>query len=138
MTHSGLTMSSGGGVDQLKTISKTLQITVAWMDTGISGTDLETGTHAVQIYNVSDHPVGGINFEETYSGIMSWFSGNTNSTEATEIHLTSAGHAPNNNHIYLRVLRSTNASGLKCRLQIRRDSAMSGSYAYTFKFRRLI
>ena len=132
-------MSSGTGVDQLNTITKSLQITSGWMDTGIQGTDLTSGTHIVQIYDVDDHTAGGGDYDEIYSGIMSWFSGHTNSYEATEIHLTSAGHAPNDNHIYLRVLRTPYNNGTgRCKLQIRRDSGMSGSYTYTFKFRRLI
>ena len=132
-------MSSGTGVDQLNTITKSLQITSGWMDTGIQGTDLTSGTHIVQIYDVDDHTAGGGDYDEIYSGIMSWFSGACNSYEATEIHLTSAGHAPNDNHIYLRVLRTPYNNGTgRCKLQIRRDSGMSGSYTYTFKFRRLI
>lgn len=88
--------------------------------------------------DVSDHSVGGRNYDETYSGVMSWFAGTTNSGEATEIHLTSAGHAPNDNHIYMRVLRAYANTGVKLRLQVRRDVAMTGSYTYTFKFKKLI
>ena len=138
MRHNGLSMSSGTTVDQLTTITKSLTITAAWMDTGIKATNLATGTYIVQIYNVSDHGSGGSNFEETYSGVMSWFAGNTNSTESTEIYMTSAGHAPNDNHIYLRVMRTVSADTNNLKLQIRKDTSMSSAYTYTFKFRRMI
>ena len=138
MRHNGLSMSSGTTVDQLTTITKSLTITAAWMDTGIKATNLATGTYIVQIYNVSDHGSGGLNYEETYSGIMSWYAGNTNSTEATEIPLTAAGHAPNDNHIYLRVMRTLSADTNNLKLQIRKDTSMSSAYTYTFKFRRMI
>ena len=71
-------MSSGTGVDQLNTITKSLQITSGWMDTGIQGTNLTSGTHVVQIYDVDDHSAGGGDYDEIYSGIMSWFSGACN------------------------------------------------------------
>jgi len=136
LTASSIALQSGGGIDEILTITKTLQLTTTWQDTGIQGTNLATGTHAVQIYS-NDRENGGYNYQETYSGIMSWFSGNTNSYEPTEIHLTSAGHAPNDNHIYLRIIRS--GSPGTCRLQMRKDIAsMTSGYTYTFKFRRLI
>jgi chromosome segregation ATPase len=136
LTASSIALQSGKGIDEILTITKTLQLTTNWQDTGIQGTDLATGTHAVQIYS-NDQTSGGYNYEETYSGLMSWFSGNTNSYEPTEIHLTSAGHAPNDNHIYLRLIRSGTPG--KCRLQMRKDIAsMTSGYTYTFKFRRLI
>jgi hypothetical protein len=136
LTASSIALQSGGGIDEILTITKTLQLTTNWQDTGIQGTDLATGTHAVQIFS-NDQTSGGYNYEETYSGLMSWFSGNTNSYEPTEIHLTSAGHAPNDNHIYLRLIRSGTPG--KCRLQMRKDIAsMTSGYTYTFKFRRLI
>jgi hypothetical protein len=136
VTHSGLAMSSGTGVDQVTSISKSLTLTTYWQDTGIAGTNLETGSHMVQIYNVSNHGQGGSNYEETYTGVMSWFSGNTNSTEGTEIYLTAAGHAPNDRHIYLQVMRSANPG--TCKLQIRSDVNHTGAYTYVFKFRKLI
>ena len=138
MRHNGLSMSSGTTVDQLTTITKSLQITTTWMDTGIKSTDLVTGTYIVQIYNVDDYTTGGLNYDETYSGLMSWYDGNTNSTESTEILLTAAGHAPNNNHIYLRVQRTLNADTNNLKLQIRKDRSLTSAYTYTFKFRRMI
>jgi hypothetical protein len=138
MRHNGLVMSSGTNVDQIKSISVTLTLTTTWQDTGINHNDLATGSHLVQIYNVSNYTVGGGNYEETYTGIMSWFAGSTNSSEVTEIPMTAAGHAPNNGHIYLRVARTPVADGRHLRLQMRSDNNTSGNYTYYFGFRKLI
>ena len=44
-------------------------------------------------------------YSETWSGLMQWFSGSTNSNNATDIHLTGGGHAPNNLVLYARFKR---------------------------------
>ena len=111
------------------------------MDTGIKGTDLVTGSYIVQIENHSDPSGGGTtrNYNEYYTGFMSWYSesNGTNDTDASEIILHAAGHATEDNHIYLRVLRQLNNADLK--LQIRRDFDRSNqSVDYKFKFRRMM
>jgi len=135
ITHTGLVMTDGTNIDQIKVIQKTLQVTDEWMDSGIKSTDLSTGTYIIEVYDVDD---GETNYDETYSGIMSWYSGTTNSTEASEIVLTSAGQSPNDNHIYLRVQRTLASDPDNLKLQIRRDVDLSSAYTYTFKFRRMI
>ena len=137
--HTGLALTEGTNVDQITSITRNLGVTVSWMDTGISGTDLVTGSYIVQIENHSD-PSGGTNrnYNEYYTGFMSWYSesNGTNDTDASEIILHAAGHATEDNHIYLRVLRQL--SGV-LKLQIRRDVDRSGqSVGYKFKFRRMI
>ena len=47
--HTGLSMTSGTNVDQITSITKNLAVNVSWMDTGISGTNLATGSYIVQI-----------------------------------------------------------------------------------------
>ena len=135
--HTGLVLSEGTNIDQITSITKTLGVTVSWMDTGISGTNLVTGSYIVQIEDHSD-PSGGSNrnYDEYYTGFMSWWSSSTNDTDASEIILHAAGHATEDNHIYLRVLRQM--SGV-LKLQIRRDFDRSGQPVdYKFKFRRMI
>ena len=138
--HAGLVLSEGTNIDQITSITKTLGVTVSWMDTGIKGTDLVTGSYIVQIENHSD-PSGGTyrNYNEYYTGFMSWYSesNGTNDTDASEIILHAAGHATEDNHIYLRVLRQLGNADLK--LQIRRDFDRSGQpVGYKFKFRRMM
>ena len=135
--HRGLVTTSGTNIDQITSITRNLGVTVSWMDTGISGTDLATGSYIVQIENHSDASSGSYrNYNEYYTGFMSWYNGSTDDTDASEIILHAAGHATEDNHIYLRVLRQS-SSVLK--LQIRRDFDRSGQpVGYKFKFRRMM
>lgn len=75
-------------------------------------------------------------YSEIYSGVMSWYSGTTNSGNSSEIFLHNAGLADNNNAIYLRTLRVAGSKTLK--LQIACKVAATGTDTLTFKFRRLI
>ena len=117
----------------LTTISKTLTITNAWQDTGISGTNLATGSYMVQISGMTS--ATGF-WTEVMTGVMSWYSGETNSASADEIILHKAGHSDLSgaNHIYLRVLR---AHRVPLKLQISATGTLASS-VYDFKFRRMI
>lgn len=115
-------------------IQKQIKLTTDWQDTGISGNNLETGTYVVQVsgFNASYTQI----YSEMYSGVMSWYSGATNSLNSSEIFLHNAGHADNNNAIYLRTMRTAGQGSLK--LQIACKAAATGTDTLTFKFRRLI
>lgn len=93
-----------------------------------------TGTYVVQVsgFNSSYTQL----YSEIYSGVMSWYSGTTNSGNSSEIFLHNAGLADNNNAIYLRTLRVAGSKTLK--LQIACKVAATGTDILTFKFRRLI
>ena len=125
--HTGLTMTSGTNVDQLKETTFTSALTTSWTDvTGVSGTYLATGSHIVQI----------ISNGEYYTGTLSWFSGTTTSTVADEIVLHRAGPAASAGRIFARVIRTSSApSTLK--LQVSGSTSIS-SHTMTFKFRRTI
>jgi len=133
--HRGLVTTDGTNIDQIKSYTKSLSFAnTTWTDTSISGNDLVTGSYMVQIY--SNEQAGNMNYHEYYTGFMSWYDGSTNSTESSEIILHAAGHSPNSNHIYLRVLRQSGNADLK--LQMRRDIATNTSNDYIFKFRRMM
>ena len=133
-SHGGLAPTPGTEIDQIQQITEPLNVTAGWMDAGISGADLATGTYIVQLYA---HEEGAANFNEYYSGLMSWYSGVTNSSESSEIVLHAAGKDPNSNHTYLRVTRvATSPNTLK--LEIRKDVAIGSTKSYVFKFRRMI
>jgi hypothetical protein len=120
--------------NDITTITKSLSVTTSWADTGITGSNLGSGTYAVQMY-VND----GTNtsqYQEFYSGIMSWYSGTTNSGEADEILLHKAGHANNGRHVYLRTIRTTGGGYLK--LQISCTHAFTAASNIIFKFKKLI
>lgn len=116
-------------------IQKQIKLTTDWQDTGIAGNSLETGTYVVQVsgFNSSYTYL----YNEIFSGVMSWYSGDTNSLNSDEIFLHNAGHASNGNHIYLRTVRKSSGNG-GLRLQIASKIAASGTDTLTFKFRRLI
>ena len=130
-------MTDGTDIDQIKTYAKTLTLTTGFADTGINGTDLQTGVYIVSL-DVNDYAVGGGHYSEKYTGTMSWHSSNTNSALADEIALHRAGHAPNSGIIYLRTLRTVSADTDDFKLQIKANYSASGSSTYTFKFRRMI
>lgn len=115
--------------NNLTTSIKKLKVTQAWMDTGISGTNLATGTYVVQV------TVNGGNMTDCiWSGTMSWYNGTCSDTEADEIILHRSGKAYSDT-IYLRTIMQ-NSGVLK--LQISADENLSASYDYTFKFKRVI
>jgi hypothetical protein len=137
VTHSGLTMTSGTDIDQLTTTTVTATLSTSWQDTGIDGTDLQTGTYIIQVF-VDDHSVGGNHYDEYYSGIMSWTSASTNSTVTDEILLHRAGHAPNSGDFFLRTQRAANTDTHDLMLQMRGATSNTGNSDYIFKFRRMI
>ena len=116
----------------LTTITKSLTVTAAWMDTGIEGANIPTsGTYIVQVYahNSTDHLWYGY-----WSGVMSWYSSGTNDTDADEIILHRSGHAYGNT-IYLRTAMNSNG---KLKLQIAANKTLTTAADYTFKFKRII
>lgn len=120
--------------NNLTTITKSLNVTQAWMDTGITSTNLPAnGTYIVQV-QVNANDSTGTMYNCYSSGVMSWYKNNTNDTETDEIILHRSGHAYGKT-IYLRtVMRS---SGV-LKLQIGASSGIGKAYTYTFKFKRII
>ena len=130
---------AGSGLDQITTITKSLTITTDWQDTGIKSTDLVTGTYMVQLF-ANDISAGGVNNNEYYSGTMSWYSGNTNSSvelPTDEIVLHRAG-ASGDAGMYLRTYRTPSADVDDLKLQIYSNVANPSASNYVFKFRRMI
>jgi hypothetical protein len=114
----------------LTSFSKSLTITESWLDTGISGSNLETGTYAVRVENVLSGST-----TEAWSGVMSWYKGTCSGATAEEIVLHNAGAADSENDIYLRTLRVASGS---MKLQIAGNYAASAAVTIKFSFRRLI
>lgn len=95
-----------------------------------------TGTYILQLY-ANDVGAGGSNNNEYYTGLMSWYSGTTNSSmelPTDEITLHRAGGSGNGD-LFLRTYRS-NGGNLK--LQIYSNEVTNSSSSYVFKFRRFI
>ena len=120
--------------NNLTTITKSLNVTQAWMDTGITSTNLPAnGTYIVQVQvNAND---GTGNMWHCYnSGVMSWYRDGTNDTDTDEIILHRSGHAYGKT-IYLRTVMQN--SGI-LKLQIGASAGIGAAYTYTFKFKRII
>lgn len=120
------------------TIQKSLKLTTDWMDTGIAGENLSSGTYIIQVSGLTTNSTGF--YQEVYSGVMTWFSSVTNSTGVDEILLHNVGHAENGNEIYLRTARMDAGSDRKGRLKLQIAALRAGTAAdtITFKFRKMI
>lgn len=121
-------------VPTVKTITKSLKVTTDWMDTGITDADLDTGMYAVYMC-LNANPAGI--WSEGWAGIMSWYSGVTNSDNSDEILLHNAGHADNSNEVYLRTLRHSSSTSIHMTLQIAAKIAFTEAASITFSFRKL-
>lgn len=131
--------SEGTEIDQIKSITKSLTLTTDWQDTGISSTDLATGTYIIQLV-ANDTGSGGTNNNEYYSGTMSWYSGDTNSAmelPTDEIVLHRAGGS-GDGALYLRTYRTPSADTNNLKLQVYSNTANASAANYVFKFRRII
>lgn len=120
--------------NNLTTITKSLNVTQAWMDTGITSTNLPAnGTYIVQV-QVNANDSTGTMYNCYSSGVMSWYRDGTNDTDTDEIILHRSGHAYGKT-IYLRTVMQS--SGV-LKLQIGASSGIGKAYTYTFKFKRII
>lgn len=120
--------------NNLTTITKSLNVTQAWMDTGITSTNLPAnGTYIVQVQVNANNSTGTM-YNCYSSGVMSWYKDGTNDTETDEIILHRSGHAYGKT-IYLRTVMQS--SGV-LKLQIGASSGIGKAYTYTFKFKRII
>lgn len=120
--------------NNLTTITKSLNVTQSWMDTGITSTNLPAnGTYIVQV-QVNANDSTGTMYNCYSSGVMSWYKDGTNDTETDEIILHRSGHAYGKT-IYLRTVMQS--SGV-LKLQIGASSGIGKAYTYTFKFKRII
>lgn len=103
-----------------------------WVDTGIYGGDLATGTYVVAVANGDSGNTAM--WDERASGIMSWMGTNTNSSDGNEIILHQTGHASNGRIMRLRTL--THGWGYST-LQMTCNFSLALS-AYAFQFKRMI
>lgn len=128
-------------ISNIYTFTKTLTLTTDWQDTGIHGTatstgyDLPSGSYVVQISGMDSSATNL--YGEIFTGLMSFYNYETNSENADEIILHKAGHASNNNNIYLRTLRHGRADKTGLTLQIKANIICKES-KYIFKFKKLI
>ncbi len=146
ISHTGLQMTSGTDIDQLYTYTlPTPAENTDWQYTGITSDDLSTGTYMVQLY-IQENGTGG-QFDEIYSGTMSWWAGATAANESDEIFLHNAGSesfsdGADKKNWGLRTQRTSLAGVFVQRelaLQIRSTyTTRPAGATYTIKLRRMI
>lgn len=116
-----------------------ITVTSEWTDIedfygGNQGFLTQPGTYIVQVY-YKDASADGM-YEGYFSGIMSWYTGKTNSNNADEIVLHRVGHAYANT-IYLRTRESLSSEANPyTKLQISANSDLK-QHTYKFKFKRI-
>jgi hypothetical protein len=116
------------------TYAWSVQLTAGtWADIFSSTTVLSNGTWMVQVY-VNDFAVGGIQYQETYSGIMSWGSANSTNqggvSAISEVILHRSGHAANSGNFYLRTVERVTST-----LVLQGMSNMTYTAASTINFK---
>jgi hypothetical protein len=137
LAHGGLVMTTGTNVDQIYTATPSITLNTTWQSTGVTSTNLANGTYVVQLL-ANDVSAGGTANNEYYSGMMSWYSADTNSTILDEIPLHRAGVNGSNNAIFLATQRTATANTSDLILMISSAANNSSSSTYTLKFRRMI
>lgn len=136
-SHTGLIPSTGTGIDQIYTATPSVTLNTTWQSTGVTATNLANGSYMVQLF-ANDVAAGGTANNEYYTGIMSWYSADTDSTVIDEIPLHRAGKSGSNNSIFLATQRTATANTSDLILMISSAANNSSSSTYTLKFRRMI
>ena len=85
----------------LTSFAAPMALTPAWADAGVEGADLDTGSYMVE----ARLALG----DQRYSGMMSWYAGETTEAYASEVPLH-AGRAMGMNGVRLRTLTSVEAA----------------------------
>jgi len=129
LAHGGLSPSSGTNVDQLVTVNDiSLVVTADWVNTSVNFAELATGSYIIQV---------STNNNEYYTGIMSWYSANIDSTVTDEIVLHRASAGSETSNLFLKIERTDQLSSENMTLQISSSVARTAAN-YTYKFRRMI
>lgn len=132
-----------GVIGQVITYTKSMQVNTSAQNVFIYNDNIlpYTGTYLVRIEEFSSFDVGGATYSHTYVGVMQWLTGDvTNQLDsgyaADVIGLHRNGHAPNNESISLRTLKTAGNNGTHA-LQIYSNLNWSSAKSLTFSFRRI-
>ena len=136
----GYTLLDQTSNEPVHEFDKNITVTSEWMDIdefygGNKSFLTQSGTYIVQVYI---NGTGDDIYENYFSGIMSWYTGYTNSNNADEIILHRVGHGYSNT-IYLRTkesLTTNEANPSYIKLQISANIDLK-EHTYKFKFKRI-
>ena len=99
-----------------------MSLTGTATDTYVNSSNLlDTGAYIIRV-----HVTGGGWYSEAWGGIMSWYSGSTNSNDADDMYMQGMGHAANGRNLFARVRRKT-GNNHNHSIQLWTNSASSGS-----------
>lgn len=121
-------------------ITKSLQITKDWMDTGITSelTNFPdgAGTYVIQVDATAVNNSSDL-YPAIYSGIMSIYQPTNYQTETEEVILHCAGHSTMK-RLYIRTKPTLSSNGGYLKIQIGASTNFTKSYNIKFKFKKII
>jgi hypothetical protein len=123
--HVGGSITIGSGFGKKYTFTKTITPTTEWQNIGINGSALPSGLYLIHLTGIQNGTKTW-QYDNQYAGVMSWYSGNTNSGDTCDITLHQTGHANNGELIYLRTQCSwnnTNGTQLQIKSSVNHSAA---------------
>jgi len=136
ITHSGVILTAGTSIDQVKTSVVSMTVTPTFQDTNITQSGaMPTGTY-VMLLHVND-AAGGGSAEAYYSAIINIYGGTTSADDfSSEVDLHRSGGSDNGKMIFIRTRSEADTNNV--RIEMAANFTASNTSNYTFKFRRLI
>lgn len=108
-----------------------------WTNTGIYGVNLASGVYIIEFYSTNTSLANQL-WVEHYTGLLYWYTGETNSSNGTNITLHSCGHANNQTTLQARTLRSIKTDSQPyVKLQLYSNYAL-GNADWIFKFTKIM
>ena len=124
--------------DAVVVIDKSIDVSLhrgAFFSTGIQNNQLPTGSLLVQIEDVSSVHYGGVQWHETYAGLMSWYHGaDTTGAGVSQIPLSQSGHAANAGDLFLQTREGQGYVAL----DFKSNEVAPRAMPIKFKFRQVI
>lgn len=127
----------GSGFGKTTKITQNLTLSTSWQDTTISKGVLSSGAYIVHITGIYNTDMSWQN-DNQYVGVMSWYSGETNASDANEIPLHVTGHAQNGYVIYLRTLNYGRSTAKDTVLQIKSSVNFTRATDVKFTFVKIV
>lgn len=133
----GGSITVGSGFGKKYSFTKTLRLGTDWIDTGISKNDLPQGVYIVYMTGIYQTDMSWQD-GNIYTGIMTMYTGVTNSAERFEIPLHRGGHAFNDITISLATFSHANSTNIGITLQIKSSVAFTRDTTVNFTFVKII
>lgn len=127
----------GSGFGKRYVFKKTITPTTEWADVGISKWDLPDGAYIVHMTGIWDTDRTW-QADGQYAGLMSWYDGQTNANERSEIALHQTGHAFNGYVISLSTVSNSRSTDKDICLQIKSNIAFTRATEITFTFVKIV